>query len=238
MAQFLSEDFGLQTKTAKTLYHGYAEGMPIYDYHCHLSAERIAADHRFVNLTQIWLDNDHYKWRALRANGVAEEYVTGNASDYEKFEKWAQTVPFTLCNPLYHWTHLELKRYFGIEKLLNSESAREIYDKCAEMLKSPEFSVRNLMRKMNVKVCCTTNDPLESLEHHQKLIEDNFEIRAVPTWRPDRAMAVEGIENLNNWIDKLVQLTNIEIRDYTSSDGVPIERPWSGNGLCRRVHDD
>jgi glucuronate isomerase len=214
MTQFPPEDFGLHTKTAKILYYDYAERMPIFDYHCHLPAEKIAVDHRFSNLTQIWLDDDHYKWRAMRAIGVAEEYITGGATDYEKFEKWAQTVPFTLCNPLYLWTHLELKRYFGIEKLLNPESAREIYDKCAEILKSPEFSVRNLMRKMNVKVCCTTNDPLESLEHHQKLADD-FEIKVLATWRPDRAMAVEDIKSLNNWIDKLAELVNIQINSYS-----------------------
>lgn len=216
MIQFLSDDFGLQTNTAKILYHKHAEGMPIYDYHCHLSAERIATDHRFENLTQIWLYGDHYKWRAMRANGVAEQYITGSATDYEKFGKWAQTVPYTLCNPLYLWTHLELKRYFGIEKLLNPESAREIYDKCSEMLKSPEYNARNLMRKMNVRVCCTTNDPLESLEHHQKLRDDNFEVKIVPTWRPDRAITVENTEILNGWIDKLTELTNIEIADYSS----------------------
>jgi len=215
MTQFLSENFGLNTKTAKILYHDYAERIPIFDYHCHLLAERIATDHRFDNLTQIWLCDDHYKWRAMRANGAAEEYITGNATDFEKFEKWAETVPFTLCNPLYLWTHLELKRYFGIEKLLNTESARQIYDKCAEILKSPEFSVRNLMRKMNVKVCCTTNGPLDSLEHHQKLADD-FEIKVLATWRPDRAMAVENIEGLNNWIDKLAELTNIQINSYSS----------------------
>ncbi len=216
MAPFLSEDFDLQTKTAKILYHDHAERMPIYDYHSHLPAERIATDHRFDNLAQIWLCNDHYKWRAMRANGVAEQYITGGATDYEKFKKWARTVPYTLCNPLYLWTHLELKRYFGIEKLLNPESAREIYDKCAEMLKSPEYNARNLMRKMNVRVCCTTNDPLESLEHHQKLRDDNFEVKIVPTWRPDRAITVENTESLNGWIDKLTELTNIEVADYSS----------------------
>jgi len=214
--KFISEDFLLQTETAGILYHKFAAKMPICDYHCHLPAERIATDHKFENLTQIWLDGDHYKWRAMRADGVAEEYITGGATDYEKFEKWAQTVPYTLCNPLYLWTHLELKRYFDIDKLLSAESARRIYDKCAEMLKATEFSARNLMRRMNVKVCCTTNDPLESLEHHQKLIDDKFEIRVIPTWRPDRAMAVEDIEGLNKWIDKLAELENTEINTYSS----------------------
>lgn len=216
MKAFMDEDFGLQTNTAKELYHEHAAKMPIYDYHSHLPADRIAADHRFDNLTQIWLYGDHYKWRAMRANGVAEQYITGHAGDYEKFEKWAQTVPYTLCNPLYHWTHLELKRFFGIDELLNPDTAKQIYETCSEMLRSTEYSVRNLMRKMNVEVCCTTDDPLDNLEHHQRLIEDNFEIRVVPTWRPDKAMGVEGTESLNNWIDKLAQLTNIEIRDYTS----------------------
>jgi glucuronate isomerase len=236
MTDFLTEDFLLHTETAKILYHEYAAKMPIYDYHSHLLADWIAADHRFDNLTQIWLYGDHYKWRAMRANGVAEEYITGGATDYEKFEKWAQTVPFTLCNPLYLWTHLELKRYFGIEKLLNPESAREVYDKCAEILKSPEFSVRNLMRKMNVKVCCTTNDPLESLEHHQKLADD-FEIKVLATWRPDRAMALKDIYDLNSWIDKLARLTNVTVDSYSSYLEALNKRHEFFHGLGCRLSD-
>jgi len=212
----MSEDFLLQTKTARTLYHEYAKKMPIYDYHCHLPADLIAADHRFDNLTQIWLYGDHYKWRAMRTNGVAEKYITGDANDYEKFEKWAQTVPCCLGNPLYHWTHLELKRYFGINKPLNSDTAKEIYNSASEMLRTPEFSVRNILRKMNVKLICTTEGPLDSLEHHKKIREDGFEVKVHTAWRPDIAMAVEDISALNVFIDKLEEICDMEIANFHS----------------------
>ena len=213
----MSEDFLLQTKTAETLYHEYAQKMSIYDYHCHLPADLIAADHRFDNLTRIWLYGDHYKWRAMRTTGVAERYITGDASDYEKFEKWAQTVPCCLGNPLYHWTHLELKRYFGISgKLLNSDTAKEIYNTASEMLRTPEFSVRNILRKMNVKLICTTEGPLDSLEHHKKIREDGFEIKVHTAWRPDTAMAVEDISAVNVFIDKLEEICDMEINNFRS----------------------
>ncbi|HIJ53889.1 MAG TPA: glucuronate isomerase [Planctomycetes bacterium] len=217
MAEFITEDFLLQTKPAKTLYHEHAEKMPIYDYHCHLPADQIAADHQFENLTQIWLYGDHYKWRAMRANGIPEKYITGNAGDYEKFEKWARTVPYTLCNPLYHWTHLELARYFGIgNKLLNPDTAKKIYERCSEMLRTPEFSCRNLIKKANVKLLCTTEGPLDSLEHHKKLRDDGAEFKVHTAFRPDKAMAVEDLPALNAWIDKLGRLSNIEIIDFHS----------------------
>jgi glucuronate isomerase len=217
MAEFITEDFLLQTKTAKLLYHEHAEKMPIYDYHCHLPANQIATDHRFGNLTQIWLYGDHYKWRAMRANGIPEKYITGDASDFEKFEKWAQTVPYSLRNPLYHWTHLELKRYFDIgDKLLNTDTAKKIYERCSEMLKTPEFSCRSLIQKANVKLLCTTEDPLDSLEHHQKIRNDFFEIAVHTAFRPDKAMAVENLAALNAWIDKLECLCEIEIIDFHS----------------------
>ena len=211
---FLSEDFLLQSETARILYHEYAVKMLIYDYHCHLPPQQIAEDMQFENLTQVWLYGDHYKWRAMRTNGVDEKYCTGDASDREKFMKWAQTVPYCLRNPLYHWTHLELKRYFGVEKLLSGETAEEIYKKCSSMLGTPDYSVRNLLRKMNVKVICTTEDPLDSLEHHQKIRQDGFEITVHTCWRPDKAMAVEDIGGLNKWIDKLAELTDIEIKSF------------------------
>ncbi|MBN2129387.1 MAG: glucuronate isomerase [Sedimentisphaerales bacterium] len=214
---FLTENFLLQTKTAQRLYHDHAAGMPIYDYHCHLPAHQIAADHRFENLTQAWLYGDHYKWRAMRTNGIDEAYVTGNTSDGEKFKKWAQTVPLCLGNPLYHWTHLELKNPFGIaHKLLNADTAREIYQTCSEMLRSPEFGVRNIMRKMNVKLVCTTESPLDTLEHHQKIRRDGFEIKVHTAWRPDQAMAVEDCQKLNAFIDKLEELCDVEIVSYHS----------------------
>jgi len=213
--KFLSEDFLLQTKTAKILYHEHAAKMPIYDYHCHLPAEKIAADHRFGNLTQAWLAGDHYKWRAMRANGIPEKYITGDAGDYEKSEKWAATVPCCLGNPLYHWTHLELKNPFGIKnKLLGPETAKEIYESVGEKLRTPEFSVRNIMRKMNVKLVCTTEGPLDSLEHHRKIREDGFEIKVHTAFRPDKAMGVEDLPRLNVFIDKLEAISNIEIGDF------------------------
>jgi len=231
-AKFMSEDFLLQTKTARTLYHEHAKKMPIYDYHGHLPADQIASDHRFDNITQVWLYGDHYKWRAMRANGVTEKYITGDASDYEKFEKWAETVPYCLGNPLYHWTHLELKRYFGInDKLLNPSTAKQIYTSASEMLRTPEFSIRNLLRKMNVKLICTTENPLDSLEHHKKIRADGFEIKVHTAWRPDKAMAVDPPirpsqqrccgewmvhSALNVFIDKLEEICDMEITDFHS----------------------
>ena len=217
MAEFISEDFLLQTETAKILYHEHAKKMPIYDYHCHLPADQIAADHRFENLTQTWLNGDHYKWRAMRANGIAEKYITGDADDYEKFEKWAQTVPYCIRNPLYHWTHLELKNPFGVkDKLLGPETAKEIYETCSEMLRTPQFSVRNIMRKANVKLVCTTEGPLDSLEHHKKIRADGFEIKVHTAFRPDKAMAVEDITDLNIFIDKLETICDMEIASFHS----------------------
>ena len=215
--QFLTEDFLLQTKTARNLYHEHAEKMPVYDYHSHLPAYQIASDHRFENLTQAWLYGDHYKWRAMRTNGIGEKYVTGNASDYEKFEKWAQTVPYCIRNPLYHWTALELKNTFGIkDRLLGPETAREIYETCSEMLRTPEFSVRNIMRKANVRLVCTTEGPLDSLEHHKKIRCGHFDIKVHTAFRPDKAMAVEDITAMNVFIDKLEQVCNMEISNFHS----------------------
>jgi glucuronate isomerase len=178
----------LRTETARQLYHEYARHMPIIDYHCHLSPEQIAADVQFENLTQVWLYGDHYKWRAMRTNGVAETYCTGDASDWEKFEKWAETVPFTMRNPLYHWTHLELLRYFDIDILLNKDTAREIYEECSARLRQPEYSVRNLLRRMNVEVVCTTDDPIDALGAHQQLRDEQFDIQVLPAYRADKAM--------------------------------------------------
>ena len=217
MVQFLSEYFLLQTETARILYHEHAEKMPIYDYHCHLRADQIAADYQFDNLTQIWLYGDHYKWRAMRANGIAEKYITGDAGDYEKFKKWAETVPYTIHNPLYHWTHLELKNPFGIKgKLLNPNTAKEIYDTCNKMLRAPEFSIRNIIRTMNVKLLCTTEGPLDSLEHHRKIRDDGFETKVYAAFRPDKGLAVEDLTALNAWIDKLEAVCDTEITDFAS----------------------
>ncbi len=211
----MSEDFLLQTRTARILYHEYAAGMPIFDYHCHISPREISEDKQYQNLTQIWLYGDHYKWRAMRANGIDERYYTGEATDFEKFQKWAETVPKTIRNPLFHWTHLELKRTFGIaDKLLNPDTAKEIYDKCSQMLHSPDFSCRNLLRKANVACICTTDDPTDTLEFHKKLKDSKFEIAVLPCWRPDKAMATENTAGLNKWIDALSAAADIDIVDY------------------------
>lgn len=246
--EFMSEDWLLQSETARRLYHDHAAKMPIYDYHCHLPAEPIAADRRFDNLAQAWLAGDHYKWRAMRSNGIAERYCTGDASDREKFQKWAETVPYCLRNPLYHWTHLELKRYFGISgRLLNGDTAEDIYKQCGEMLRTPPFSVRNLLRKMNIRLICTTEDPLDTLEHHLKIRQDGFEIRIHTAWRPDKAMAAENPATLNAWIDKLAALTDMNIRTFADYDDALRKRHQyfhdngcrlSDHGLDSAIADD
>ncbi len=214
MKAFMDENFLLQNKAAEELYHGYAKDLPIIDYHCHLPPEEVGNDRRFENLTKIWLDGDHYKWRAMRAAGMDEKYCTGDANDYEKFEKWAQTVPLTLRNPLYHWTHMELRRPFGIQKLLNPQSAHEIYDQATAMLQKEEFSARNIMRKMKVELVCTTDDPVDSLKHHKKARKDGFEIIMLPTWRPDKAMMVESPENFNAYVEKLEKAARMSITKF------------------------
>ena len=214
MKSFIHDDFLLQTKAAKSLYHDYVKDLPIIDYHCHLSPKEIAEDKQFSTITELWLGGDHYKWRALRANGVDERYITGDASDWEKFEKWAETIPYTMRNPLYHWTHLELKTAFGIDKLLNSDTAAEIYKECNDKLATPEFSARNLMRRYKVEVVCTTDDPIDSLKYHKQLKEEGFEIKVLPTWRPDKAMAVECPETFNKYVKELATASGIKIDSY------------------------
>lgn len=216
MKKFLDGNFLLENRTAELLYHQHAKDMPIIDYHCHLPPQEIAGDKIFENITQVWLNGDHYKWRAMRANGVAENYITGNTSDIEKFQKWADTVPFTLRNPLYHWTHLELLRYFNIDKLLNSESAMYIFEASSKKLNSSDYSVRNLLRMMKVEVVCTTDDPVDSLEHHQKIREDGFEVRVIPAWRPDKAMAADNPETYNAYLNRLTSISDTDIRDFES----------------------
>ncbi|MCX7426122.1 MAG: glucuronate isomerase [Planctomycetia bacterium] len=213
---FITEDFLLANAAAVELYHGYARDMPILDYHCHLPAEQIARDHRFENLTQIWLAGDHYKWRAMRADGADERFCTGNAPDREKFQRWAETVPRTLRNPLYHWTHLELKRPLGIsDRLLCPETAAGIWDECNAKLAEPGFSCRGIMRRMDVVLVCTTDDPADTLEHHAAIRDDaSFDVRVLPTFRPDRAMAVESPEPFNAWVDRLAERTDIDIKDF------------------------
>lgn len=182
MKAFLNEDFLLNNPTAVRLYHEYARDMPIIDYHCHLSPLPIAVDSRFENLTQAWLYGDHYKWRAMRTHGIDERFCTGDATDWEKFEQWSATVPYTLRNPLYHWTHLELQRYFGVSDLLDAGSARWVYDQCSELLSSPEYSVRGLLSKMKVEIVCTTDDPVDSLEHHARLRASGASVKMYPAF--------------------------------------------------------
>ena len=220
MKPFLDKDFLLHTNTAQQLYHHFAAQMPIIDYHCHLPPQQIAMNTQFGNLTQIWLYGDHYKWRAMRTNGVDEKYITGNASDWEKFEQWAATVPYTLRNPLYHWTHLELQRYFDVYEILNRDSAKKIYDECTAKLRTPEYAVRNLLRRMNVKAVCTTDDPVDSLEYHQQLKKEGFEIPVLPAFRPDKAMDVSDAAAFNGYLQKLEQASNMSIisfNDYTTA---------------------
>jgi glucuronate isomerase len=213
---FIHEDFLLQTDAAKELYYKHAAKMPIIDYHCHLNPAYIADDHQFDNLGQIWLEGDHYKWRAMRANGVDERYCTGkDTSDWEKFEKWAETVPYTMRNPLYHWTHLELKTAFGVEDILSPKTAKKIYDICTEKLRTPEFSARGLLKKFNVETVCTTDDPVDSLEHHLALKKEGFEIKVLPAWRPDKAMAVENPTEYRAYVEKLSKVSGVTISKFS-----------------------
>ena len=215
MKKFLDENFLLQSETAQRLYHEHAAKQPIIDYHCHLIPSMVANYHQFKSLTEAWLGGDHYKWRAMRTNGIDERFCTGNdTSDWEKFEKWAETVPYTMRNPLYHWTHLELKTCFGIEKLLSPKTAREIYDECTDKLQTSAFSARNLMRHYNVEAVCTTDDPIDTLEHHIKTRQDGFEVKMLPTWRPDKAMAVENSASFRTYVEQLSIASGITISRF------------------------
>ena len=212
MKRFLDDDFLLQTDAARQLYHEHAKNQPIIDYHCHLDPAQIRRDRRFDNLGQLWLEGDHYKWRAMRTNGVDERFCTGkDTSDWEKFEKWAATVPYAMRNPLYHWTHLELKTAFGVTKILKPDTAREIFDECTEKLRTPEFSARGLMKKYRVETVCTTDDPVDSLEHHLALRDEGFEIKVLPTWRPDKAMSVETPAAFRAYVEELSQISGVTV---------------------------
>ncbi|RKR80925.1 glucuronate isomerase [Mucilaginibacter gracilis] len=216
MKKFLDENFLLQTPTAQELYHEYAKEMPIIDYHCHLPPDQIAADINFNNITHAWLYGDHYKWRAMRANGINERYITGDSTDEEKFQKWAETVPYTLRNPLYHWTHLELQRYFDIDTILSGANANEIYKETSAKLQTKEFSIQGLIKKMNVKVICTTDDPIDNLEFHQKIAKDGAVAKIAPAFRPDKAMNADDVAGLNAYIDKVEAVSNVSINSFDS----------------------
>lgn len=215
MSRFMTEDFLLDTEFARRLYHDYAKDQPVYDYHCHLPPQQIAENYRFANLYDIWLKGDHYKWRAMRANGVAEALCTGDASDRDKFNAWARTVPQTIGNPLYHWTHLELRRPFGITGVLLSEkTADEIWQRCNDLLAQDDFTARGIMQQMNVKMVGTTDDPLDDLTHHRALAEDSsFKVKVLPSWRPDKAFNIEA-DTFLPWIEKLESLTDISVQRF------------------------
>ncbi|MDU6389291.1 MULTISPECIES: glucuronate isomerase [unclassified Pantoea] len=215
MSRFMTEDFLLDTEFARRLYHDYAKDQPIFDYHCHLPPQQIAENYRFANLYDIWLKGDHYKWRAMRANGVPEAFCTGDASDREKFDAWARTVPHTIGNPLYHWTHLELRRPFGItDTLLSEKTADSIWERCNALLAQDDFTARGIMQQMKVKMVGTTDDPLDDLQHHRALAQDgSFGVKVLPSWRPDKAFNIEA-ESFLPWIEKLESLTDVSVRRF------------------------
>lgn len=210
---FMGENFLLENDFAVELYHSFAKLMPIIDYHNHLSPQEIAEDRQFDNLTQVWLSGDHYKWRAMRTNGINERFITGDATDWEKFKKWAETVPYTLRNPLFHWTHLELKRYFDVDTSLNKKSAKSVFEECNLKLNSKEYSVKNLLHKMNVETLCTTDDPIDDLGFHQKIKADNFGIEVLPAFRPDKAILIES-EHFLAYLEKLGEVANVDISSF------------------------
>ena len=214
MKTFINEDFMLTNDYARELYHTSAENLPIIDYHCHLVPKMIADNYQFADLTEVWLGGDHYKWRAMRGNGVPEDFITGKADGYAKFEKWAETVPYTMRNPLYHWTHLELSRVFGVDKILKPETAREIYDECSAKLQTPEFRGQELMKRFKVEVVCTTDDPADTLEYHQQIKDNPLGVKVLPTWRPDKAMVVEKPQQYREYIQKLSEISGIQINNY------------------------
>jgi len=213
MTHFLTEDFLLSNDAARRLYHRFAAPQPILDYHCHLSPRDIAENRRFANLFEIWLEGDHYKWRAMRANGVAEKYITGDATPYERFLAWARTVPYTLRNPLYHWTHLELQRYFGISDLLDETTAPSIWERANAAL--PSLTAHAILQKFHVEVVCTTDDPTDDLRHHQAIAKSNLATKVFPAFRPDKALAIDK-PDFSAWVDRLAEVANVDIRDLSS----------------------
>ena len=216
MKQFMDKDFLLSTDMAKTLYHDYASQVPVLDYHCHINPQEIAENRKFENITQVWLGGDHYKWRQMRSNGVEEKYITGDASDREKFQKWAETMPKLIGNPLYHWSHLELKTYFGYEGYLNGDTAEEVWNLCNEKLQQDSMTVRNIIKQSNVTLICTTDDPIDSLEWHKKIKEDDtFDVQVLPAWRPDKAMNIEK-PDFAAYMGKLSAASGIEVKDLAS----------------------
>jgi glucuronate isomerase len=237
MKRFLDKDFLLETATAKQLYTTNAAKMPIIDYHCHLNPKQIAENKNFKNLTELWLDGDHYKWRAMRTNGVSEKYCTGEASDWEKFEAWAKTVPYTLRNPLYHWTHMELKAFFGYNGILNGDTAKVVWDLANEKLQTETYRPQGLMEMMNVELVCTTDDPIDSLEYHVHIANASCKTRVLPTWRPDKAMAVEDVESYNLYLDKLSEVSGLQITTFEDLINALEKRHDFFNGFGCKLSD-
>ncbi|NLP34629.1 MAG: glucuronate isomerase [Clostridiales bacterium] len=216
MKAFLDQDFLLSNDTAVTLYHNYASKMPIVDYHCHINPKEIALDRKYDNITQVWLGGDHYKWRLMRSSGVEERYITGDATDWEKFEKWANTLSKAIGNPLYHWSHLELQRYFDYHGVLNKDTAKEVWELCNKKLADTSMSVRSIIKKSNVTHICTTDDPIDTLEWHAQIDQDStFDVKVLPAWRPDKAMNLENSEYLD-YLNILGEVSNVTINDFAS----------------------
>lgn len=235
MREFLDRDFLLETETAKRLYHNFAAAMPIIDYHCHINPREIAEDRKYQNITQVWLYGDHYKWRAMRSCGVEERYITGDASDYEKFEKWAETLPLLIGNPLYHWTHLELKKYFGYEGTLCGKTAKQVWDLCNEKLK--HMSVRDIIKNSNVEVICTTDDPTDTLEFHERIAADgSFDVKVLPAFRPDKALNIEK-DGYGDYLRKLENASGIAIDSYKALKKALADRMEYFDGHGCKVSD-
>lgn len=231
---FLGDDFLLENEVATHLYEKFAAPSPILDYHNHLSPKEIAENKKFSNLQEAWLAGDHYKWRAMRINGVPEKFCTGDASPFDKFNEWSKTVPHTMRNPLYHWTHLELRSYFGIRKLLNESTAREIYDECSAMLQQDDFRVQGLLTKMNVRVVCTTDDPIDNLEYHRQFAKQGTELKMFPSFRPDKAYATDNPQAYNQYLDKLAEVSKIQINSFENLvDALAVRVKFFNEHGCR-----
>ena len=237
MKQFMDKDFMLSTDTAKTLFHDYAENMPILDYHCHINPKEIAEDRKFENITQVWLGGDHYKWRQMRSNGVDEYYITGGASDREKFQKWAETLTKAIGNPLYHWSHLELQRYFDYHGVLNGDTAEEVWNICNAKLAEDSMTVRNIIKKSGVTLICTTDDPVDSLEYHKQIAADpTFDVQVLPAWRPDKAMNIEK-PDYTDYLAKLSEVSGVEIKSFEGLKEALVKRMAFFDSMGCRASD-
>ena len=237
MKQFMDKDFLLSNEVSKKLYHDYAAKMPILDYHCHINPKEIAENRKFENITQVWLGGDHYKWRQMRTNGIDEKYITGDATDREKFQMWAKTLTKAIGNPLFHWSHLELQRYFGYNGVLNEDTAEEVWNLCNEKLQQDDMTVRSLIKKSGVTLICTTDDPVDSLEYHKMIAEDDtFDVQVLPAWRPDKAMNIEKPEYLD-YIAKVAKVSGMEIKTFADLKAALIKRMAFFDSMGCKVSD-